>query len=101
MDGGVLIYLEGGHTLGAELEDEFTTKAREGGMSAEEAKNAFNQNMMSGGLLAEGPAEFGKQVGRRWLLTEYEAGDVVLHTPYTVRRCPSSLMCSDDSADMT
>jgi len=54
-------------------------------MSAEEAKDAFNQNMMSGGLLADGPAEFGKQHSRKWLLTEYEAGDVVLHTAYTVR----------------
>ena len=47
-------------------------------------RNAFNQNMMSGGLLADGPAEFGRQHNRRWLLTAYEAGDVVLHNAYAI-----------------
>lgn len=40
---------------------------------------------MGTGLLAEGPAEFGRIHGRRWLVTNYEAGDVVLHNPYMVR----------------
>lgn len=53
-------------------------------MTQEEAKYAFNQNMMSSGLLADGPKEFGKEHGRRWLITEYEAGDVVLHSSYAV-----------------
>ncbi|KIW48895.1 uncharacterized protein PV06_01454 [Exophiala oligosperma] len=82
--GGGLIYLEKGHTLGAEIETQFTKKAKASGLSDEEAKNAFNQNMMSGGLLADGPSEFGKRYNRRWLLTEYEAGDVVLHNAYAI-----------------
>lgn len=41
--------------------------------------------MMSTGILAEGPAEFGHDHNCRWLVAEYEAGDVVLHSPYTVR----------------
>lgn len=82
--GGGLIYLERGHTLGSEIEEQFTQKAKASGLTDEEAKNAFNQNMMSGGLLADGPSEFGKRHGRRWLLTEYEAGDVVLHNAYAV-----------------
>ncbi len=82
--GGGLIYLERGHTLGAEIEEQFTKKARASGLTDQEAKSAFNQNMMSGGLLADGPAEFGKRYNRRWLLTEYEAGDVVLHNAYAV-----------------
>lgn len=53
-------------------------------MSETEVKNAYNQNMMSGGLLADGPAEFSKQHSRRWLLTAYEAGDVVFHNSYAV-----------------
>lgn len=84
LHGGGLIYLENGHTLGAEIEQSFTTKAKTSGMTDEEAKNAFNKNMMSGGLLADGPAEFGRQHNRRWLLTAYEAGDVVLHSAYTI-----------------
>lgn len=86
LDGGGLIYLEDGHTLGRELEKRFYDRAREMGLTEEESKNAFNRNMMGGGLLADGAKEFGQTHGRRWLVTDYEAGDVVFHTPYTVSR---------------
>jgi phytanoyl-CoA hydroxylase len=98
--GGGLIYLENGrlkiltarslltdglgHTLGREIEADFTRKAAESGLTDEEMKNAFNQNMMSTGLLADGPKEYSETFDRRWLVTSYEAGDVVLHTPYTI-----------------
>jgi phytanoyl-CoA hydroxylase len=74
-----------GHTLGREVEADFTRKAKESGLTEEEAKNGFNQNMLSTGLLADGPREYSDTFGRRWLVTNYEAGDVVLHAPYTVR----------------
>jgi phytanoyl-CoA hydroxylase len=70
--------------LGKELEDGFTKRARASGLSDEEAKSAFNKNMLESGLLTEGPAEFGHSCKRRWLVSDYEAGDVVLHTTYTV-----------------
>lgn len=70
--------------MGSELEEDFTQKAKSAGLSDEDAKSAFNQNMMSGGLLADGPAEFSKTHKRRWLVTAYEAGDVVLHNAYAV-----------------
>jgi phytanoyl-CoA hydroxylase len=89
--GGGLIYLERGQTLGAEIERDFTAKAKVSGLTDEQAKNAFNQNMMSGGLLADGPLEFGRKWNRRWLLTEYEAGDVVLHNAYAVSFAQSPL----------
>lgn len=73
-----------GHTLGREVEADFNRKAEESGLSEEETKNAFNQNMLSTGLLADGPREYSDSFDRRWLVTNYEAGDVVLHTPYTV-----------------
>lgn len=73
-----------GHTLGQEVEADFTRKAKESGMNEEETKNAFNQNMLSTGLLADGPREYSDTFERRWLVTRYEAGDVVLHTPFTV-----------------
>ncbi|KAI1137659.1 hypothetical protein F5Y05DRAFT_419573 [Hypoxylon sp. FL0543] len=84
LDGGGLIYLENGHTLGREIEKGFYDLAQQTGLTEEEAKDAFNKNMNGGGLLAEGPKGFGETHGRRWLVTEYEAGDVVLHTPYTI-----------------
>lgn len=54
------------------------------GMTEDEARNAFNQNMMSGGVLTGGPKAFGEEYGRRWLVSEYEAGDVVIHSSYAV-----------------
>ena len=71
--------------MGREIEADFTKKAKESGLTDEEAKYAFNQNMLSTGLLADGPREYSETFGRRRLVTPYEAGDVVLHTPYTVR----------------
>lgn len=79
-----LLTVAAGHTIGAEIEEDFTRRAEAAGMTEAEAKNAYNHNMMGGGLLADGPAEFAKEHGRRWLLTEYEAGDVVFHNSYAV-----------------
>lgn len=77
-----------GDTLGRTLEDAFNKKAREGGMSEEERINAFNKNMMSNGFLELGPIKFLQDNGGgRWLLTEYEAGDVVFHKPHMVCIC--------------
>lgn len=84
VQGGGLIYLERGHTLGSELEADFTKKAKSSGLTEQEARDAFNRNMMHGGMLAHGPIEFGKQHNRKWLLTPYEAGDVVLHNAYMI-----------------
>lgn len=40
--------------------------------------------MLHGGMLSNGPAEFGSAHGRKWLVTDYEAGDVVLHNAYSI-----------------
>lgn len=84
MRGGGLIYLEGGHLLGKQFEDDFTTKAKASGLNDEEAKSAFNRNMLSSGALTDGPAAFGREHRRRWMVSGYEAGDVVLHTTYMI-----------------
>lgn len=73
-----------GHMLGRQVEAEFARKARDSGLDEEESKNAFNQNMLATGLLADGPREYSDVFQRRWLVSDYEAGDVVLHTPFTV-----------------
>lgn len=59
-------------------------KAKASGMSDLKAESAFNQNMMAGGMLSQGPVEFGEKHKRRWLVTDYEAGDVVFHNSYSV-----------------
>ncbi|PHH59528.1 hypothetical protein CDD81_2890 [Ophiocordyceps australis] len=84
LQGGGLIYLEDSDSLGQQIEAEFTKRAKAAGMSLDERRNAFNSHMMSTGFLADGPAEFGRQHQRRWLVTEYEAGDVVLHSPHMI-----------------
>ncbi|KAJ5243135.1 uncharacterized protein N7469_001462 [Penicillium citrinum] len=84
LNGGGLIYLENGDQVGIDLEEAFFKKAKEAGLSDEEAKSAFNSNMMATGLLSEFPAEFARENGRRWLVSEYEAGDVVLHKPHMI-----------------
>lgn len=77
-----------GATLGKEFERDFSERAKASGLTDEEAKSAFNQNMMSTGLISELPAQFGRLYNRRWLVTDYKAGDVVLHGPYTVSDLP-------------
>ncbi|KAF5608467.1 phytanoyl hydroxylase [Fusarium subglutinans] len=74
-----------GDTLGRTLDDAFNKKAREGGMTEKERINAFNKNMMCNGFLELGPIKFLQDNGgARWLLTEYEAGDVVFHKPHMI-----------------
>ncbi|KAJ5383061.1 hypothetical protein N7517_000972 [Penicillium concentricum] len=84
LNGGGLIYLEDGDSIGMEMEEAFYAKAKQAGLTDEEAKSAFNSNMMSTGLLSERPAEFAREHGRRWLVSAYEAGDVVLHKPHMI-----------------
>ncbi|KAF5499631.1 hypothetical protein CGCF413_v006321 [Colletotrichum fructicola] len=84
LEGGGLIYLEDGESLGAEIEQDFERKAKAAGMDDEEVRHAYNANMMSTGWLCNGAADFGRKYGKKWLVTEYEAGDVVFHTPHMI-----------------
>jgi phytanoyl-CoA hydroxylase len=40
--------------------------------------------MMTGGMLSQGPAEFGEHYKRKWLVADYEARDAVFHNAYSV-----------------
>ncbi|CZR64493.1 uncharacterized protein PAC_14391 [Phialocephala subalpina] len=82
LTGGGPIYLENSKSIGQEIEAEFVRKAEEAGFTDEEAKNAFNSNMMATGLLSDSPSEFAKEFNRRWLVSSFEAGDVVLHDAF-------------------
>ncbi|KAM0549080.1 hypothetical protein ACHAPJ_009655 [Fusarium lateritium] len=84
LDGGGLIYLDKGHELGQAIEKSFTERAKATGMTDEQARFAFNQNMMSGGVLTQGAKAFSAEHQRSWLVSAYEAGDVVLHNAYMV-----------------
>jgi phytanoyl-CoA hydroxylase len=82
MEGGGLMYLEDSVTIGEKTEAEFAANATN--LTPEERVSAFNKNMSDGGFLSRDTREYGKEKGRRWLITEYEAGDVIFHNPYLV-----------------
>lgn len=73
-----------GVTLGEEIEADFTRQAVDAGMSESETTNAYNKNMIDAGGLSLNPVEFATQHNRKWMLSDFEAGDVVLHNPFTV-----------------
>lgn len=50
--------------------------------------------MMATGLLSENPAEFARDHDRRWLVSAYEAGDVVLHDSFAVSALDWAMMIS-------
>lgn len=84
MDGGGLAYLEDSSNIGHITEDEFNTRAAE--FSPEQRISAYNVNMAAGGVITEDAADYTEKVGqgRKWLIADYEAGDVVFHDPYMV-----------------
>ncbi|KAJ5624203.1 hypothetical protein N7510_000512 [Penicillium lagena] len=84
INGGGLMYLEQSKVLGEEFETSFTHQAFQSGLSWQEAKSPYNKNMtISGGLSTE-PAKFAAQHNCRWLISSFEAGDVVLHDPFVI-----------------
>ncbi|UNI13563.1 Phytanoyl-CoA dioxygenase [Purpureocillium takamizusanense] len=99
--GGGLMYLSDSTSLGRSIEDDFTQRAAQ--LTPEERVSAFNVNMEKYGQLSQNAAEFGDAHRihrvhrrhedddgsgsgdlRRWLVADYEAGDVVFHDPYMI-----------------
>ena len=87
------MYLEKSSELGRQMETDFTRQAEH--LSKEERMNAFNANMMRDGQLSHNAVEmtqdivdgkYGSASGKpkRWLVGNYEAGDVVFHDPYII-----------------
>ncbi len=77
----VLSYL--GAAIGRELEADFHRRALEAGLTEEEAEGAYNKNMAKIGWTPK-PADIAAKYDRKWLVSDFEAGDVVLHDPFTV-----------------
>jgi phytanoyl-CoA hydroxylase len=76
---GGLLYLEKSVDIGLEIEDGFTKQ--NGDLPLEERLSAFNVNMVMAGFLSPDAAHFASAHGRRWLVSDYKAGDVVFHHP--------------------
>ncbi|KAK4972543.1 hypothetical protein LTR66_011309 [Elasticomyces elasticus] len=85
-EGGGLMYLEHSDDVGRAMEKDFTERAKD--FTPEERISGFNQNMARDGQLSHNAEELGKTLYKdakhRWLIADYEAGDVVFHNPYLI-----------------
>lgn len=82
VDMGGLVYLEGSHRIGAEMEKEFAVKGA--AFTPEERVSAFNKNMTEGGWVSKDLPDMAERFDTRWLAADYEAGDIMLHSPYMI-----------------
>ena len=79
---GGLTYLEGSHRIGREMETEFENAGAD--LSPEERISAFNRNMTEGGWVSKDLPDMAERFNTRWLIADYEAGDIVLHSPFMI-----------------
>lgn len=78
---GGLCYLEGSDAVGRKLEADYNLRAAD--LTPEERVKAFNKHMTSGWLSRDLPT-LAEQWDTRWLVADYEAGDMVVHSPYMI-----------------
>jgi ectoine hydroxylase-related dioxygenase (phytanoyl-CoA dioxygenase family) len=90
---GGLVYLDGSHTVGRAMEADFTITNAE--LPPEERISAYNRNMSEGGWISKDLPALADRFDARWLVADYEAGDVVLHSPYMIHAATSN----DDPRD--
>ncbi len=79
---GGLLYLEGSDAAGRKLEAEFS--ARNMHLPPAERINAYNKNMSETGWLTKDLPSLADRLNMRWLCADYEAGDMLVHGPYTI-----------------
>ena len=79
---GGLCYLEGSHALGRNMESEF--EAESGDLTPEERLTAYNKHMKAGGWITDDLPGLADQADARWLIADYEAGDVMFHSPFMI-----------------
>lgn len=78
---GGLVYLEGADAWGRRKEAEFSALNRD--LPPEQRVSAYNRNMTTG-WLSNNLAVMADDLNTRWLVADYEAGDMVVHSPYMV-----------------
>lgn len=82
IDMGGLVYLEGSHAVGAALERQFNKD--NSALSPQERISAYNRNMSEGGWVSKDLPDMAERFDTRWLMADFEAGDIVLHSPYMI-----------------
>ncbi len=64
------------------MEKEFAIKGAS--LTPEERVSAFNKNMTEGGWVSKDLPDMAERFNTRWLAADYEAGDIMLHSPYMI-----------------
>jgi ectoine hydroxylase-related dioxygenase (phytanoyl-CoA dioxygenase family) len=86
---GGLGYLEGSDVLGRKMEADFS--ARNGNLSPAERISAYNKNMTEGGWVGKDLGAMAERFNARWLIADYEAGDMVIHSPYMIHAATNNV----------
>ncbi len=79
---GGVIYLEGSDAVGRPMEAEFRVKNAD--LPPEERISAYNRNMRENGWISTNLVDMANRFESRWLIADYEAGDMVIHSPYMI-----------------
>ncbi len=79
---GGLLYLEHSDAVGRQMEAEFRVKNAH--LSPEECISAYNRNMREDGWISTNLVAMADRFKSRWLIADYEAGDMVIHSPYMI-----------------
>jgi ectoine hydroxylase-related dioxygenase (phytanoyl-CoA dioxygenase family) len=79
---GGLVYLEDSDAWGRRMEADYQNKAAY--LPPEERVSAYNRHMDNSGWMTKDLPSLAEKVGTRWLIADYEAGDMVVHSPYMV-----------------
>ncbi len=79
---GGLMYLEDSDAVGRQMEAEFRVKNAD--LPPEERISAYNRNMRDAGWVSTNLADMADRFKSRWLVADYEAGDMVIHSPYMI-----------------
>jgi len=78
---GGLVYLEGSDVWGRKMEAEFA--AQNQSLPPSERISAYNKNTKTGWLGLD-LAPLADRLNTRWLVADYEIGDMVVHSPYMI-----------------
>jgi len=79
---GGVIYLEGSDAMGRKLEAEFAEKNAH--LAPAERISAYNKNMNETGWLTKNLPQLADRFNTRWLIADYEAGDMMIHGAYMI-----------------
>jgi ectoine hydroxylase-related dioxygenase (phytanoyl-CoA dioxygenase family) len=86
---GGLTYLENSDKRGRETEAEFSR--RNADLKPEERISAYNKNMGEGGWLDKNLMKLAEKWDTRWLIADYEAGDMVVHSAYMIHAATQNI----------